>query len=891
MDELVLRTKLFVPPVRPELVSRGRLIERLNAGLDRELTLISAPAGSGKTTLLSEWIALVTETGPSPPRVAWLSLDEEDDESIRFWTYVVAALQTTHPELGHAALQGLRSPQPPPIQTLLTSVLNEIAALSGKTILILDDFHCITDAGVHEDLSFLLTHTPRPLHVVVSTRVDPPLPIVRLRARGRLNELRSEDLRFNADEAASFLNEAMGLDLAPEDVRALELRTEGWVVGLQLAALALKSTVSAAPAASGQPDVRSFIEGFAGTHHYILEYLIEEVLSSQPEPWQRFLLQTSVLDRLCGPLCDAVLVGAAEDRGPAGDGETILKQLHRANLFITPLDDDHFWFRYHRLFVDLMRKVLHQRTSPGVIRELHSRAAAWYEENGFIHAAVKHALQAGDSEAVARLAERAARASLVDSRLTNLLGWLEDLPGEVLGTRLRLRIYRAWALFLNGHLTLSQQALQEVRQALQDLPATPANEALRQEATVLLDLIDRVAQGFLQSIGGQTEAAMQTCIEARNLALEHGHVFLAAQATEGLALAQYHRGQLRASAQSCREVIELAEQGAGQGVAQAPLAAAGYVELAGLHREWNDLGTAGELLDRAIALCEEVGQPQTLSEAYVAQSRLRQAMGDLEGAAEALAQAERVGRTQGAYSIVNFRMGAQQAVLNLVRGDLDAVVRWVEGVEAAFASGETGLAVSASFHETLQMLLARVHLARGEAGQALNLLNPLYGAAEAAGTFLRVVEVGVLRALAQQALGDTTAALASLEKALLLAEPEGSVRVFLNEGAPMAALLRLAVSQGIAPDYGGKLLAAFPAEGERSAEGLEQELPGLAERLTPRELQVLRLMGGGYSNQQIADELVIALNTVKRHVSHIFGKLNVRSRTQAVLRAREFGLL
>ena len=862
MDAPILATKLYIPPPRPDLVKRLRLVERLDEGLrlDHKLTLISASAGSGKTTLLSEWAA------SRNLQFCWLSLDEEDNDPARFWMYVVAALQMVHPQLAQSMLPMLQGPQSPSARSILTPLLNEMTTLPEAVALVLDDYHLITTGAIHDGVAFLLDHLPQQMHLVIATRADPPLPIARLRARGQLTELRVDDLRFTTEEAATFLNAVMGLDLQPQDVAALETRTEGWISGLHLAALSMQ----------GREDAHAFVQAFTGGHQYILEYLVEEVLSQQPEPVQRFLLQTSILDRLCAPLCDA-LTGEQ-------DGADMLEQLQRDNLFLIPLDDEGCWYRYHHLFGDLLRKRLGQAAPPEQHSELHRRASQWHEENGLLEQAVKHAQSAGDFERIAEIAERAAGASLLDARLTALLRWVDALPRDVLRVHPRLQIYRAWALYMNGHLEAAQQALGGCRQALEALPPSPENDALRRVSTRLLDIIDMIARGLLYGMDNEIEEAVRLCSQARDLALEDGHVFLAAQATEGLALAQYHQGHLRASAQSCQQVIDLAAQG----TAQAPLAAAGYVELAGVHIEWNDLEKAADLLDEALALCREWGIVQTLNEAYTAQAHLLQIRGDIEGAWDVLEKACEFSSMEGDQSLVNFRLATQQARLNLAAGEPEKAVYWVEGMKAVLASGGQ---LPAAFVVTLQTTLARACLAQGKPEEALVALEPLLGPAEAAGAFLHVIEVCALKALALRDLGDTAAALTALERSLALAEPEGFMRVYLNEDAPMAQLLRETASHNICLDYVNRLLTAFEAEKIRFPVSMPPRSSALLETLTPRERDVLHLISQGLSNKDIAEKLVIALNTVKRHTSSIYGKLSVKSRTQAVARARELGLL
>jgi len=699
MQTFLLTTKLYIPSPHPNLVKRPRLTRRLDEGvrLGHKLTLISASAGSGKTTLLSEWAANCNL------QFCWLSLDEDDNDPARFWAYVIAALRTICPEAGQSVLPMLEGPQPPPARAILTPLLNEVAALSAPVILVLDDYHLVTTGAVHDGVAFLLEHLPQQLHLVIATRADPALPIARLRARGQLTELRADDLRFTSEEVAAFLNEAMGLNLQPRDIAALEARTEGWISGLHLAALSMQ----------GREDAHAFVEAFTGGHQYIIEYLIEEVLGQQPEPVQRFLLQTSILDRLCALLCDA-LTGQ-------GDGADTLEHLQRDNLFTIPLDDEGLWYRYHHLFGDLLRKRLQQATSPEQLSELHRRASQWHAENGLLEQAVKHARAAGDFERIAQIAERAAGDSLLDARLTALLRWVDALPQDVLRSHPRLQIYRAWALYMNGHLEAAQQALGDCRRALETLPPSLENDAMRRALTRLLDIIGMIAQGFLYGVDNKIEEAIRVCSQARDMALEDGHVFLAAQATEGLALAHYYQGRLRASAQSCQQMIDLAPQNA----AQAPLAAAGYVELAGIHIEWNDLEKAAGLLDKALTLCREWDILQTLNEAYTAQSHLLQLKGDIDGAWEALEKAREFSSMEGDTSLVNFRLSTQEARLNLAAGEPEKVVRWVKGTLAAFSSGE---GLPAAFVVTLQTNLARAYLAQDEAEEALAALEPLLAA-------------------------------------------------------------------------------------------------------------------------------------------------------------------
>jgi LuxR family maltose regulon positive regulatory protein len=461
----LLQTKLYIPPIRPELVSRSRLIERLNAGLDRELTVISAPAGFGKTTLVSEWVDHLRSDGAKEDqienRIAWLSLDESDSDPTRFLAYLIAALRTIEPRqqsagnIGKGALSALQSPQPPPAEVVLTTLINEIAAIPDRILLVLDDCHLIEAQPIYDALTFLLEHLPPQMHLVIATREDPHLSLARLRARGQLTELRATDLRFTSSEAAEFLNQVMGLDLSMEDIAALETRTEGWIAGLQLAAISMQ----------GRKDASSLIKSFTGSHRFVLDYLIEEVLEQQSESIQSFLLQTAVLNRLTGPLCDAVRFGGA--RSPTGqdNGQATLEMLDHANLFMVPLDEERRWYRYHHLFADLLRQRLNQ-TQPEQLPILHRRASEWYEQNGFADEAIEHALRAEDFERAAYLIEEQADAVWGRGEHTKLRRWLAGLPVELIFSKPHLCVLHAWELFTSGQQDAAEGSLQAAEKAL-----------------------------------------------------------------------------------------------------------------------------------------------------------------------------------------------------------------------------------------------------------------------------------------------------------------------------------------------------------------------------------------------------------------------------------------
>jgi LuxR family maltose regulon positive regulatory protein len=904
MSMPLLTTKLFAPPLRPNLVPRPRLSQRLDEGLrlGHRLTLLSAPAGFGKTTLLSDWID--QHEGP----VAWLSLDDQDNEATRFWSYLVAALQIVHADLGQDTLHLLQATQPPPAQGILNPLLNEIAALAQTPpmtdiVLVLDDYHLISAPQIHEGIAFLLEHQPHNLHLVLATRADPPLHLPRLRARGHLTELRQGDLRFTAEEAAAFLNSVMGLDLSAEDVAALEARTEGWIVGLQLAALSLQ----------GRADAHEFITGFTGSHHYILEYLTEEVLARQTEPVRQFLLQTSFLDRLCGPLCDSVM-GLAQTAQPEGaqtattqlpsppsaglGGQEMLKQLDQANLFVIPLDDQRLWYRYHRLFADLLYKQLRQQMARKQVRELQQRASAWHEDKGSLDEAVLYALQARDYESVVRLAEQAALAGRLESRLTTMLSWLERVPEEMLLLRPRLRIYQAWALVINEQLDPAKQVLRESSDALQSMPSFPETDAVRDELDALLATVDMMASALASAYGGEDlEKAFQAALAAREKALAAGNVFLAGHATNGLAMARFYQGRLSEAAEYYRQLLDLGMQGK---ASQLPLAAVGQIGLASICLERNELDAAARHLDEGLRLGQHWVGTNTLVSAAVTQSRLRQYSGDGKGAFKALDEAERPGHVRNSAPAMH-RLARQRAWLMLAAGDLDGADHLVKGLHDLLSYEKFGGTMPSAFQEAQQILLARVHLLRDKAGAALDILDPIHEGAKAAGRLGRVIEICLLKALAWQALGDQAAALMAFQESLALAATEGYVRVYLDEGARLLPLLSALDRDPLRPRrlqrprrlrrHVRKLLNALDVDAGDRQPVIDDPSSVLIEPLTKRERQVLRLMAAGLSGPEIAGELVIAVSTARTHIKSIYGKLGAHSRYEAIERAKALKLV
>ncbi len=837
-------------------------------------------------------------------RVAWLSLDEGDNDPARFLAYFVAALQTVEADIGEASLAMLRSSQPPYIEAILTTLINEIAVAPDGFAPVLDDYYVIEAQPIHDALAFLLDHLPPQMHLVIASRSDPPLPLSRLRGRGQLTELRTADLRFTPDEAAALLNEVMGLDLSAEDVAALEARTEGWIVGLQMAALSMQGR--------GKEHIAGFIAAFTGSHRYILDYLTDEVLLQQPESVQTFLLQTAILDRLTGSLCDAVTGQGNGSAELTPGGQEMLEQLDAANLFIVPLDDERQWYRYHHLFADLLRKRL-STTQPDLLSALHRQASEWYEKSGLIADAVSHALAAGDVERVARLVEENALAMIYHGELTTAAGWLEALPDEVVRSHPWLRVSHAWALVYAGQLDGVEPGLQDAETALDRFDNAQRAEGkhiaghiaairayvaalrgdmlgsaeLAREALEQLPEEDLAVRGLSAGLlgtvlrwSGDLVAAAQACAEAIAISQAAGDSHVVVDALYDLAALQFVQGQLHKTVATCQDALLLADEYVRQGGRRLPIAGSGYYLIGQVLCEWNDLEATLRHAREGLELCEQWGWPEGLAFGYRRLARALQAIGDADDALDAIHKARQA--ASGLSPWFGAHMAAHQARLWLAQGNLTAASRWAQ---------ESGLSVDdeLSFRDVSEYsVLARVLIAQGRLDEALGLLARLLKMTEAAGAMLVVIQVLVLQAMALQVQGEVDQALTALERALSLAKPEGYVRTFIDEGAPMAALLRTAASRGMVLDYVGKLLAAFE---EAASPSLPRPSPLLIEPLSERELEVLRLLAAGLSNREIAEELFLALGTVKKHINNIYGKLNVYKRTEAVARARELSLL
>ena len=915
MATQLLATKLYIPPPRSKIVPRPHLLGRLNDALNHKLTLVSAPAGFGKTTLVSEWIASYSG------QVAWLSLDEGDSDPARFLTYLIVALRTVAPNIGEGVLDSLQSSQSPPTETILTALLNEISLIPNDFVLVLDDYHVIDASPIDRALTFLIEHLPSQMHLIITTREDPTLPLARLRARGQLTELRASDLRFTSSEAAEFLNQVMSLNLSAEDMAALETRTEGWIAGLQLAALSMQ----------GHHDVHGFVQAFAGDHRYILDYLVEEVLERQPEDIRSFLLQTSILDRLNGSLCDAV----TDQHG----GNARLEALQRGNFFIIPLDDKRHWYRYHHLFADVLRMHL-MAEQPDQVPILHQRASVWYDQNGSAVDAIRHALAGRDFERAAGLIELTAPAMHRNRQEATALGWMKALPEELFQARPVLSILHVAALMSNGRVEGVETRLSDAERWLevisdkhepfdyaQDLRRPKDMIVVNEEefrrlpgaiamyraglalaggdvpetvryARRVLDLVpeeDHLGRGGAFGLmglalwtKGDLEAAHRTFAEGMSQLQMAGNISDAVGGVLALADIRITQGRLHDAMRTYERALQLAKENGTPGFAVRGTADM-YVGMSELKREYNDLQAAAQLLLRSQEQSEHTGFPQHPYRWRVALARLREEQGDLDGALALLDEAEPLYVSD---FFPNVRpISALKARVWIAQGRLGEALGWAR---------EQGLAADddlSYLREFEHITLARILLARYKSDysndklrEAIGLLERLLKAAEEGGRTGNVIEILVLQALADQLLGDIPVALTSLERALTLAEPEGYVRIFLDEGSSMAQLLREAAKHGIMPNYTGKLLDTFTGAQHKSDSPRPTSQP-LLEPLSERELEVLRLFKTELSGPEIASQLVIALSTVRTHTKSIYSKLNVNSRRAAVKRGTELGLI
>lgn len=888
-------TKLMIPPIQPSLVRRQRLIEQLNQGMEKKLTLVSAPAGYGKTLLLSTW------ANECRFPVAWISLDDGENDLTRFLAYLVAALEKSLPGISIELPDLLQSPQLPLRKELLSDLINEIGQIQKPFVLVLDDYHLISEQAVHDTVIYLLDNLPPHMHLVISSRADPPLKIARLRARSQLNELHLADLCFTSQEAEQLLNRLMTLDLDQEQVLALTSRTEGWIAGLQMAAISLRNAANKA----------DFIRSFSGSNRYILDYLVEEVLKNQTDEVQNFLMRTSILDRLTASLCDDVV-------GKEGSQE-ILESLERSNLFIIPLDEERYWYRYHQLFRDLLCKKA-QQNYPGEVTGWHQRAHDWYERHGSFEEAIDHALAAKDYEHAATLIDASAQLTLTRSEIHTFQGWIRRLPEKTVCDHPDLILFYAWVLvvtdspiekveawlknvddtsegivakvgvirgylnFINGEVFRAENLL---RTSLAKLP--PEDNLFRSIATWLLSLFSVVTGDF--SAGTKAlENLVQTSLQKR-------HIFVAAGALSAMAEVHLRLGQLQQARDDFEQAIAVARDYRGH----LPVAARALMGMGELWREWNDLELATRYCLEGIELAKLFREVTAIA-GYITLANIRLAGGDVQGSYQAMDRARELALLTETTNLDDIIVETFRAKLDVLCGDLEAAGKWVRarGLEDNVDPDELDQKEDYYRYHILKyelLVLARWFIASDQSEKALIMLDTLEKKMQEQGRIHLLIETLLLSSVAFHLYGDHAQAKASFNRCLVLAEPGGYVRLFLDQGPVVRTLLRKAIESGTCVEYASNLLAEFDAE-IRISEGdmhVTQShtalLPSLTVPLTDREIELLSLIAVGLSNQEIAQRLFISLPTVKWHASNIYKKLGVRNRNQAVVQARSLDII
>jgi LuxR family maltose regulon positive regulatory protein len=938
----LLKTKLYIPQPRANLVPRPQLTARLDAGLSGKLTLVSAPAGFGKTTLVSEWIRQKAHNGKQGEEVfqlssvAWLSLDEGDNDQARFLAYLIASLRTI-PELeaakiGEALLQAFQSPgvgkeESQSTTALLTELINEITVHGPAFfILVLDDYHLITLHKIHDTLAFLVDNLPPNMHLIIATRADLPIQVARLRGGGQLNELRLAELRFENEEAAAFLNQVMNLDLDAVDIQALNKRTEGWIAGLQMASLALRAKISA----QGQENIHPFVRAFTGSNRYVLDYLVEEVFQQQSEQVQTFLLQTSVLERLSAPLCEALINDGADDEASTTQSyftlntcQEILEYLDQANLFLIPMDDQREWYRYHRLFADLLRQRLRQEY-PQLVGSLHTRASVWFEKQGILASAIDHALAGKDFERGADLLETNIEPTLMRGEIPTALRWLDALPDELVCSKPGLCLYYAWALMLTGR-PIGEIEAQLDQIHTQDNFITGGVDALRGFLNIFQLRFDSAQQHahqalarlpqeatFMRGVAAWTISLAELTIddpknrrvilnEILRVSQELGNLMIVIWTLAQIARQHMHEGDLKQAEEVYQRALEVASDNFGQ---QLPVAGIAQMGLGKIHYEWNRLETALQYLESGIENSLRWREIAAMN-GYLTLARLRQAQQDFSSAQDALNNAARLALKFDAAEWDDQYVALFQARFLVAQGKLDDALAALRKQEAEIglpSEIDPGLEEKYSQHmlDYLNISLAHAFILQGQPEQALDLLKPVLEHMIERERIDYTIEVQTLLALAHQAIGDDAAATTALETALSLAEPGGYVRVFLEKGKPLRSILTQMKRTGEKEIYADLILQAFEqADSDRRFESKVERQPPLIQKseqslvdpLSEREIEVLRFLQTNLSTPEIADEMVIAVSTVRTHIKNIYSKLGVHSRTQAVDQAKDLGII
>ncbi|HSB66510.1 MAG TPA: LuxR C-terminal-related transcriptional regulator [Anaerolineales bacterium] len=887
----MLTTKLYVPPGRETLVARPRLMAILGNAMEKGFTLVSAPAGYGKTTLVSNWLR---ETGVP---CAWLSLEESDNDPVRFMQYLLTALQMIVPGIHLDLLDMVEGIQPAAFQAVISISINEITRQASRFVLVMDDFHLIQDPLILDIVAFLLDHIPaQHMHLVLITRTDPPLPLSHLRVRNQMVEIRADQLRFTQSEVAELVNHLMGFSLSNAEISAMHARTEGWIAGLQLAGLSMQDC----------KDIPGFITAFSGSHHYIVDYLAEEVLKHQDEQTRVFLLQTSILSRMCASLCDALV-----DIKPAVqpiDGQSMLESLQKKNLFIIPLDEERRWYRYHHLFSDALARRLEYQY-PELLLKLCQHASEWYEKKGLIDDAIQYALRGGELDRVAQLVEQNGCYLLMSGEVLTLVKWMESVE-DYFPTHPWLVIQKGWALTLAGRMEPAEQAFQTAEQLVSTLAATPdvnsmigtisAGRAywadiqgniaeaarLAQQALDLLPDTDplsqsmrSVATGALAKtifVSGDLDRARRIYDQAVEFGKTANNVEMIINTTNEICFVLYEQGQLRQVECLLLEISPMTVRADGQ---RLPISGRVHSGLSKVYYEWNNLEQADYHLRQCLEISQQWGNIEQQAAGMIMLAKVELAKGNLEQAQALMTTAEQLNRDHSFYPWNSIRISAALDRYWLTLGSTEKVSRHIE------ADGITPSDEITYLQEHRYLTLLRYLVACGDYDPALGLAERLLNEAMDEGRMLQVVQLLIIRAIIYYGKKDMDAAVNSLARAVTTAQPEGYKRVFLDESEVVRKLLYLVKSNREAAEYAGELLNAFePISGPTSSPG-----QFLIEPLSGREIEVLKLIEAGLSNQDIASRLFISITTVKRHISNIYAKLDVKTRTQAVSRGKELG--
>ena len=881
MSDTLIKTKFNIPPFQPNLISRPRLLNRLQddlwqaGGFTRKLSLISAPAGYGKTTLIAEFCQQL-QTSDHPVMddleldVCWLSLEDADNDQVRFLTYFIAALKNLEGTTGDTALGMLQSPQIPPLEVYLATLVNDIARFSQPVLFVIDDYHLVHTPAIHQMLNFILEHQPFQLHLILLSREDPPIPLPRLRAQGQVREIRQDDLRFNSREIAIYLQQGIGVSLDSKDLGALERRTEGWAAGLQLAALSMES----------RKDISTFIQEFTGSNRYILDYLIEEVFRNQSEEIQKFLLQVSILDRLSPPLCDFVV--------EKNNSRDILDHLEHSNLFIVALDEEHEWFRFHRLFAELLHHRLRVSRDHDEA-QYHRRASLWFEENGNSADAVHHALMAKDWNRSAELIHEYSDGLLRGGRLGTLIRWVRQLPEQVIRTYPGVCGDYAWALLLIGDLDKAEPYLSHAatfhQQDSQYQGGIASAEAFlarsrgdfqgtiekSEKALALLSTEDFATRSIVAiNLGltywhaGMLDQADKALREARHSGDKSGNHYAAVAARVFIGRNAATRGHLHQAEETYKQIVQ--EGG------PPPMLALTHLDLCGLNYEWNRLGIAQDHWQKGMDLCRRSGNIEFQVAAEMLLARLKLALGAVDAAEGAALRAYEM--SQNFSPFTQARCASSLVQVALAKGDVKVAVEWAEKMEV---DGD-----HFTFYMFLNLTRARIWIAQRKESKADEELSKCYEKASKGGWKYGVIATRVLQCMSAE---DSNSAKEFLRDALSLAQSENFLRIFADHGGRIVPCLQGVLLEGASAEYVGKILTIIEGKGATPETG------SLIEPLTQRELEVLRLLVAGLSNREMASTLVLSLGTVKTHVHNIYGKLGVRNRAEAIARTRELALL